>query len=845
MAAPPVPPRPMSARPDYFQDEFTGGQYSQRRDSNVPPTVPPLPPTYHRSETLTPGWSDPMPAPRPQRIMANVPDDMTQSLEHSLQQSGFSMPVPAFSGGFAMSAPPAPQAQNYGFRQPTLAPPRPVSAVYPGGPGGFAAPPAPQHQPTLPVAQAFDAMSLASPVPPYSPRQSSLMSPPTTRPLSFAGGLPSPQQPSPTSAPPSAPGSPPPNFDEPASAGGTPAIVTPMPTISTLLAAESKVTKPSHIIAWSRAVLALVDRVQPDVDPERPKPLSDPVLARLANVAVQHVTSMASIWPIGSAAPVPAHVAEALYLRGTLEASGAFPEKIPRDQRAAFRDFEAAARQGYAPGWFKLGRDYESVKDTAHAREVFERGARLKETSCLYRLGMAHLLGQLGFPSTPSLAVGLLREAADLATVDVPQPSYVFGMLLLGEFTQVTLPPALLAQALPAPTPSDPHPRASEARRRIERSSYLGFGPALYKIGWAYEHAKMGCTYDPLLSVQYYSAASQRGEGEADMALSKWFLCGSEGAFDKDESLAVVFAEKAANRGLASGMFAMGYYCEVGVGVKADRAEAIKWYQKSAAEGNTEAPGRLAALSAPNAAPLSRAEHESLTDSRLVRRHTRAKDTAAAAGRVAGTKGEEERKAVAGAAQAAARTNSIDSVTAPSSAPAPAPVPAPAPAPARAPAPAATPEPQRRPGQMALPGAGRMGTSPPRNTSPLRPGATSPQRKPATSPQRPAAGTGAGAGAGAGRGAGRPFPHQQRYTLMDEGFKNGPPPPAQTPPQQAPAPAPQAPAPQAPAPASAPSPAPAPAPAPTANKHPKKGPQSFAEMGFHSQPTEEKDCVIM
>jgi TPR repeat protein len=157
-----------------------------------------------------------------------------------------------------------------------------------------------------------------------------------------------------------------------------------MPTVSTLLAAESRVTKPSHIIAWAKAVLALVDRIQPEIDPEHPKPLADPVLARLANVAIQHVTSIASIWPIGSNAPVPPYVSEALYLRGTLEASGAFPEKIARDQRAAFRDFEAASRQGYAAGWFKLGRDYESVKDIAHAREVFERGARAKETSCLY-----------------------------------------------------------------------------------------------------------------------------------------------------------------------------------------------------------------------------------------------------------------------------------------------------------------------------------------------------------------------------------------------------------------------------------------------------------------------------
>ena len=35
--------------------------------------------------------------------------------------------------------------------------------------------------------------------------------------------------------------------------------------------------------------------------------------------------------------------------------------------------------------------------------------------------------------------------------------------------------------------------------------------------------------FDPLMSVQWYSLASQAGEAEADMALSKWFLCGAEG----------------------------------------------------------------------------------------------------------------------------------------------------------------------------------------------------------------------------------------------------------------------------------------------------------------------------
>ena len=64
------------------------------------------------------------------------------------------------------------------------------------------------------------------------------------------------------------------------------------------------------------------------------------------------------------------------------------------------------------------------------------------------------------------------------------------------------------------------------------------------------------------------------------MALSKWFLCGAEGAFDKDENLACTFAEKAAKKGLATAQFALGYYSEVGIGRPKDLDVARKWYQK-------------------------------------------------------------------------------------------------------------------------------------------------------------------------------------------------------------------------------------------------------------------------
>lgn len=184
-------------------------------------------------------------------------------------------------------------------------------------------------------------------------------------------------------------------------------------------------------------------------------------------------------------------------------------------------------------------------------------------------MGMAHLLGQLGLSANPAAAMPFLQRAATLASTTTPQPAYVYALLLLGEFSPASLPPSLLPQPPIAQT---------EARRHLERAAYLGFAPAQYKLGHAYEFASPPFPFDALLSVQYYSLASQQGEVEADMALSKWFLCGAEGAFDKDEGLAFTFAEKAARRGLPSAEFAMGYYKEVGVGGEKDIQDAMRWY---------------------------------------------------------------------------------------------------------------------------------------------------------------------------------------------------------------------------------------------------------------------------
>lgn len=238
-------------------------------------------------------------------------------------------------------------------------------------------------------------------------------------------------------------------------------------------------------------------------------------------------------------------------------------------------------------------------------------------------MGMAHLLGQLGLDVNLNTAISLLQRAAGLATLQVPQPAYAFALVLLNEFTQASVPQHLLASFVADPL--------LDARKHLERAAYLHFAPAQYKLGHAYEYAQPPFPFDPLLSVQYYSLASQQGEPEADMALSKWFLCGSPDTdvpgtgFDKDEALALTFAEKATKNGLPSAQFAMGYYAEVGVGQPKNIQNAIMWYTRASQQGNTDAVERLAALSQPSPHVLSRQEHDSITDDKLVRKRTQAR----------------------------------------------------------------------------------------------------------------------------------------------------------------------------------------------------------------------------
>ncbi|KAH9931519.1 uncharacterized protein B0H18DRAFT_989768 [Fomitopsis serialis] len=407
-------------------------------------------------------------------------------------------------------------------------------------------------------------------------------------------------------------------------------LITCLPTVATLSVQLNAVQEPSYDpagqVTWCHEVLDLVERTQrlqattSSLKPGRPpsgKParVTDPELQRLVDVALPMLQKLAGRKKAMQSF-VPGYVSEAVYLYSTCEANGAFPQHIAHNPKRAFTQCEQAAKAGYDPAWLDLARDFEKFGDAVHARECYEHGAAHVVPGCLFRLGMAYLSGQLGLPRSPEQALPLLKQAAALSTADTPHPAYVYALLLLNELANLSVQPYLLApHVAPGSTP------ALEARRHLERAAYLMHGPAQTRLGQAFELADEagGFPFDAALSVQYYGLAAAQGDADAEMALSKWFLCGSEGIFERDEGLAYQYAESAARRGLPSGMFAMGYYMEVGVGCEKDLVAAQKWYQM----GNADASERLQALS--RSKSLSRKEHEQLTETTLVRKRTQAR----------------------------------------------------------------------------------------------------------------------------------------------------------------------------------------------------------------------------
>ncbi|KAI9820890.1 MAG: hypothetical protein M1832_003523 [Thelocarpon impressellum] len=351
---------------------------------------------------------------------------------------------------------------------------------------------------------------------------------------------------------------------------------------------------PEMQLAWAQDALAYVEvalqNEQRVSEHQPPRPQTPQVEHQLRVDALSIVSFLAE-----------QHHPKAEFMKGMWLEFGKFGYRV--DKKEAFRCYHRAAEKGYARAEYRMGMQYESSNDQAKAIRHYDRGVALGDSASHYRLGMMTLLGQHGEKQDFPRGVQLIKYAAQNADENAPQGAYVYGMLQAHELDHINVPELFL--------PLD----FNGARANIEKAAYLGFAKAQLKMGTAYELCQLGCDFNPELSLHYNALAARQGEPEADMAISKWFLCGYEGAFEKNEELAYVYAQRAAQSGLATAEFAMGYFHEIGMYVPADLKEARRWYESAAEHGNKDAAGRIEGIS--RSKTLSKSDHEDVAIAKI------------------------------------------------------------------------------------------------------------------------------------------------------------------------------------------------------------------------------------
>lgn len=223
-------------------------------------------------------------------------------------------------------------------------------------------------------------------------------------------------------------------------------------------------------------------------------------------------------------------------------------------------------------------------------------------------MAMCYLRGQLGVKINMNLGHNYLQRASATSDPDCPQSSYVFGLIQLGEIPEVASPNPLL-----------PENAGIDA---MERAAWLGFAPALVRMGMAWQGGEKG--YESLFALRYFLVASRQQQylrqckgdptaglsGSAEAEISKWMLCGSEEHFEPNEEYAFYFAKLASEFNNSIAEFAVGYFYEVGIYVEQDISLAKVWYDIAASHGSSDAKTRIEALALNRRNTITKQEHK-------------------------------------------------------------------------------------------------------------------------------------------------------------------------------------------------------------------------------------------
>jgi TPR repeat protein len=238
------------------------------------------------------------------------------------------------------------------------------------------------------------------------------------------------------------------------------------------------------------------------------------------------------------------------------------------DHERAYHLYLQAAKQNHAAASYRVAVCNEigagTRREAPRAAAFYRKAASLGDTPAMYKLGMILLNGTLGEQQNPREAINWLKRAAEQADEENPHALHELGLL-----HEVPNSPLV---------PFDP----VYAKNLFTQAAQLGYTPSQYKLGQCYEFGSLTCPTDSRRSIAWYTKAAEKGDSEAELSLSGWYLTGSEGVLKQSDSEAYLWARRAANKGLSKAEYAVGYYAEVGIGIKQDMEFAKRWYMRAA-----------------------------------------------------------------------------------------------------------------------------------------------------------------------------------------------------------------------------------------------------------------------
>jgi TPR repeat protein len=245
------------------------------------------------------------------------------------------------------------------------------------------------------------------------------------------------------------------------------------------------------------------------------------------------------------------------------------------DTKEAFLLYQSGAKAGHAASAYRTAVCCEmgheegggTKKDPLKAVQWYRRAAALGDTPALYKMGMILLKGLLGQQKNFGEAINMLKRAADRADKDNPHALHELALIYEAQTGNERI---IQDEAY--------------ALQLFHQAADLNYKFSQFRLGQAYEYGLLGCPIDARTSIAWYTRAAAQEEHQSELALSGWYLTGTQGILEQSDTEAYLWARKAAcaEPPLPKALFAMGYFTEVGIGCPRSLDEAKRWYGRAA-----------------------------------------------------------------------------------------------------------------------------------------------------------------------------------------------------------------------------------------------------------------------